>query len=88
MIEIELKPTLLNCIQTVAKREYDATLSKLLREDGKSNTLEERLELLKMFLESADFGELRSEYEHFLRNGKVVIIRLRAINGRVEYEQA
>jgi hypothetical protein len=87
MIEIDLKPTLLNCVQTMAKREYEATLGKLLKEDGKSNTLEEKLELLKMFLESTNFGKLRSEYESFLRDGKTVTIKLRAINGRVEYEQ-
>jgi hypothetical protein len=87
MIEFELKPTLSSCIQTVAKREYELILRKLLKEEEKSNDLEKKLELLRLFLESTDFGELRSQYESSLRDGKTVTFKLRLINGRIEYEQ-
>ncbi|MBN1851009.1 MAG: hypothetical protein JW932_20785 [Deltaproteobacteria bacterium] len=87
MIEIELTPTLLSCIQTTAKRAYDQTLREILKGEGKGNDLEEKLEVLRLFLESADFARLRGQYENSLRNGKTVTFKLRLVKGRMEYKQ-
>jgi hypothetical protein len=87
MIEITLKPTLSQCIHSIAKTEYEHVLHTLLKKEEKSNHLEKKLELLRLFLESTDFGELRSQHENALCNGKKVIFKLRLINGCVEYEQ-
>jgi hypothetical protein len=48
--------------------------------------LEEELELLRLFLESADFGQLRSLSEEILLSGKRVEFRLRSTGGVPEYE--
>ena len=72
MVCIELKPDLSRCIETVSKKEYERTLKLLLKEGGVDETLGERLEVLRRFLESTDFGQLRSQYEGYLAEGKEV----------------
>ncbi len=72
MVCIELKPTLSHCIETLSKREYERTLHRLLKEGVADELLGERLEVLRLFLESADFGNLRSQYEGYLADGKEV----------------
>ncbi len=42
----------------------------------KRSVIVEELELLRMFLESADFGQLRSRCEELLLAGKRVSVRL------------
>ena len=71
-MEIELEPDLSHCIQTLAKREYDQIMSHLLETSADNPELGERLEILKSFLESADFNKLRSEYEPYIVQGKKV----------------
>jgi len=53
------------------------------REDKK---LEERIELLKAFLESADFKKLRSQSERYLVEGKRVKFIIRWKEGKPSYE--
>ena len=86
MIEIKLEPTLSSCIETVAKRDYERVLSILLKGEQEGTQLEEELELLRLFLESADFGQLRSLSEEVLLSGKRVEFRLRSTGGVPEYE--
>ncbi len=69
---IELKPNLSSCIETLSKKEYERTLNLLLKEGSGDERLGERLEVLRLFLESADFGHLRSQYEGYLTEGKEV----------------
>jgi hypothetical protein len=75
-MDIKLEPSLSHCIETVAKREYERVLSALLRGVQEDPQLAEELELLRMFLESADFGQLRSRCEELLLAGKRVSVRL------------
>ena len=84
-MHIELEPELDACVETQAKRLYNQTLSKLLKV-GKNKELEGKLELLKLFLESADFSKLRSESEPHLVEGKKVIFILHLKEGKPEYE--
>ena len=66
---IELVPDLSHCVQTRAKQEYAATMSRIMSGD-ESPALEGRLELLKAFLEEADFSRLRRESEEHLTQGR------------------
>ena len=54
--------------------------------DGEENPeLEQKAEMLRMFLESTDFKRLRSEYEPYLAEGKRIKFTLRLIADRTEY---
>jgi len=85
MMEIKLKPSLSHCIETVAKREYEKVLSLLLRGNQEDSLLDE-LELLRLFLESADFRQLRSRCEESLLAGRRIEITLRSALGVPPYE--
>ena len=52
-MNIEIEPELSACIETKAKREYQKTLSELLKK-GEEEELRERLEILRLFLEATD----------------------------------
>lgn len=84
MVEIELVPDLSHCIETVAKKEHKRVLNKLL-----SGTLDEgikeRAELLRKFLETADFSRLRQESEPYLIQGNKVKFMIRSEKGNPGY---
>ena len=82
---IELIPELDACVETQAKRLFSQLSSRLLKE-GESEELEAKLELLRLFLESADFPKLRSESEPHLVDGRKVKFTLRMEDGKAEYE--
>ncbi len=71
MKRIELHPDLEHCVQTRARQEYATVMSKIMSGDS-SPGLETRLELLKAFLEEADFSRLRRESEEHLTQGRKV----------------
>ncbi|OPY62839.1 MAG: hypothetical protein A4E57_03887 [Syntrophorhabdaceae bacterium PtaU1.Bin034] len=85
-MEITLEPNLSHCIETVAKREYERVLSLLLKRHDEDKELEDELELLRLFLESADFGSLRNRCDKALLAGKRVSVRLRSTGGAPEYD--
>lgn len=60
-------------------------LSELL-EKGEKGELAERLETLRLFLESADFSKLRSESEKHLVEGRRVKFILYLEKGKPKYE--
>ena len=68
---IELEPELDACVETQAKRRYNQIVSELLNK-GEEKELAEKLEILRLFLESADFNKLRSESERHLLEGRKV----------------
>lgn len=86
MVCVELKPNLSHCIETLSKQEYDRTLSLILKEGAVDEALVERLEVLRLFLESTDFGHLRSEYEGYLMEGKQVTFVIYPENEKVNYK--
>ena len=86
MVCIDLKPNLSSCIETLSKKEYERTLNLLLKEKCIDEGLGERLEVLRLFLESADFGHLRSQYEGYLTEGKKVTFLIFPEEGRVSYK--
>jgi hypothetical protein len=86
MVPIELKPNLSTCIETLSKKEYERTLNLLLKKGPIDEGLGERLEVLRLFLESADFGHLRSQYEGYLTEGKKVTFLIYPEEGKVSYK--
>ena len=86
MVPIELKPNLSSCIETLSKKEYERTLNLLLKKGPIDEGLGERLEVLRLFLESADFGHLRSQYEGYLTEGKKVTFLIYPEEGKVSYK--
>jgi len=86
MQKIELAPDLKHCIETVAKREHAAVLRQLLSARGPNKELEERLETLRLFLERADFRQLRRESEIQLTKGRRVKFTLYLDNGVPKHE--
>ena len=69
--EIRLEPDLSRCIETVAREEFRRGVQTLAA--GKGNeALAERSEILRLFLEGADFKELRGRSEPHLLEGKRV----------------
>jgi len=83
---VQLEPTLSSCIETLAKREYKQTLNYILRTRTEDEELSERLEVLRHFLESTDFGVLRSQYEKYLEEGKKVKFRIYFTKGKVQHK--
>jgi len=61
MLKVELIPDLSHCIETVAKREHTAVSKQLLTYGRRNKDLEEKLEILRLFLETANFKKLRAE---------------------------
>jgi len=86
MVPIELKPNLSSCIETLSKNEYERTLNLLLKEGCVNKELGERLEVLRLFLELADFGHLRSQYEGYLKEGKKVTFLIYPERGKSSYK--
>jgi hypothetical protein len=86
MVPIELKPNLSSCIETLSKKEYERALNLLLKKGCADEELGERLEVLRLFLESTDFGHLRSQYEGYLKEGKKVIFLIYPEEGKASYK--
>ena len=72
-------------METQAKRLYNQIMSELLKK-GEEVELAEKLETLRLFLESADFNKLRSESEKHLVAGKKVKFLLHLEEGKPKYE--
>lgn len=85
-MEIKFEPSLSHCIETLAKNEYEKVLNQLLKAKQEDGQLAEKLELLRLFLESADFSQLRGRYEDILSAGRRVEIRLRSTGRTPEFE--
>jgi len=86
MTEIELKPDLSRCIETLSKKEYERTLNLLLKEGRLDEKLGEKLEVLRLFLEATDFGQLRSQYEAYLTQGRKVTFLIYPEEEKVTYK--
>ena len=72
MESIELFPSLSHCIETTAREEFWNSVNQYMESGRDDKKLEEKIELLKAFLESADFKKLRSQSERYLVEGKKV----------------
>ena len=85
MHKIELVPGLSHCIETVARNEYQETLRQLLASE-RNEELEEKAELLRIFLETMDFRKLRRESEKHLLQGRRVKFVIYREGGTTKYD--
>jgi len=69
---IELFPNLSHCVETTAREEFWNSVNQYMESGQDDKKLEERIELLKAFLESTDFKQLRSQSERYLLEGRHV----------------
>ena len=86
MLKIELVPDLTHCIETVAKKEHAAALKQLLTPGKVNKELEEKLEILRLFLERVDFRQLRAGSERQIMKGRRVKFVVYLDNGVLEHE--
>ena len=86
MVRIELTPTLTHCIETTARREFLKSKAEYMETGKEARELEEKIELLRAFLESMDFRELRRQSEKYLTEGKAVRFILYLEEGKHKYE--
>ena len=86
MLQVELVPDLSNCIETVAKKEYQKTVKQLLTVGEESEEIQEKVEALRLFLETADFKKLRRESEMHLVEGRTVRFVIYLKHGILKYD--
>jgi hypothetical protein len=86
IVPIEFRPSLSSCIETLSKKEYERTLNLLLKKGPVNEELGERLEVLRLFLESTDFDHLRSRYEGYLTEGKKVTFIIYPEEGKISFK--
>ena len=85
-VRIELVPTLDLCIEGTTRQEYKNSAAEYMQRGRKDRKLEEKIELLRMFLETMDFRGLRAESEKHLTEGKKVRFILTSEKGKPKYE--
>jgi hypothetical protein len=85
-VKIELVPTLDLCIEGTARQEYKKCANEYMQRGRKDRELEQKIELLRMFLETTDFRKLRAESEKHLIEGKKVKFILTLEKGKPRYE--
>ena len=71
-MKIELVPDLEHCIETLARKKHTELTQLLLTKEVNNTESEEKLETLRLFLETADFRKLRAESEKHLAKGESV----------------
>jgi hypothetical protein len=86
MYQIELVPDLSHCIETVARREYENLARSHLQAGKGDSEFGEKIELLRSFLESADFRELRKQSEGSLLKGQKIKFILYLKCGKAKYK--
>jgi hypothetical protein len=86
MDDIELIPSLSHCIETTAREEFWNLVNQCMKGGQEDKKLEERIELLKAFLESMDFKKLRRQSERYLVEGKQVKFVISWKEGNPNYE--
>jgi hypothetical protein len=86
MESIELFPSLSHCIETTAREEFWESANQYMKGARKDKGLQEKIELLKAFLQSMDFKKLRSQSERYLVEGKQVKFVICWKEGKPSYE--
>jgi hypothetical protein len=74
-----------HCIETVAKRELENLVSSYLQAGKGESEFGEKIELLRSFLESADFRKLRKQSEGYLLKGQKIKFILYRERGKAKY---
>ena len=85
MICLKIVPELNECIETKARKEFQR-ISSLVMQGHNQRSLIQRLELLRLFLETADFRKLRSDSEQMLMKGKKITFVISEESGRAVFK--
>jgi hypothetical protein len=86
MVQMELVPDLSHCIETVARKEYENLARSYLQSGEGDSELGKQIELLRSFLESADFRKLRKQSEGYLVKGQKIRFILYRERGKAKYK--
>ncbi|UCH51880.1 MAG: hypothetical protein JSV54_03815 [Chloroflexota bacterium] len=86
MVQIELIPDLCHCIETVARKEYEKLARSYLQAGKGDSDFEDKVELLRDFLESADFRKLRKQSEEYLLKGQNIKFILYRERGKAKHK--
>jgi uncharacterized protein YerC len=86
MLKIELVPDLEHCVETLARKKHAELTQILLENEVGDAEMEEKLEVVRLFLETADFRKLRAESEKHLAEGKIVRFTIYLEDGIAKYE--
>jgi hypothetical protein len=85
-MRVELSPDLEHCIETVARKKHAELVNVLLGTEPLDPLIQEKLEVLRLFLETADFRKLRLESEKYLVTGAIVSFSIYLDEGNPKYE--
>ena len=80
---VEIIPDVSECVETKARKEYNRLYRLYLNNEEQAGN---KLEMLKDFLEKADFKKLRSESEKTLLGGKGVKFLIYREQDATEYK--
>lgn len=86
MDRLRVHPDLSRCICTVAEQEYWDGVSHLFKTGAEDPDIEEKIELLRAFLETFECDQLRKESEPYIARGKAVAFEIYWRDGRPAYE--
>ncbi len=84
--QIELIPDLTHCVETKARQKYQKLVRSYLLKSKRCAEPDEKIELLRTFLETADFRKLRKESEAYLLKGQKVKFIVRREDGETKYK--
>jgi len=83
MKPVKLHPSTESCVETAAQHRFrDLSQSALRGEKMNDDTMQE-IDLLRRFLETADFPRLRAESEGSIREGRKVTFHISETDGEV-----
>ncbi len=66
---IIIEPTEHMCVETMARKMYWSMVDEYLSMGVEDREIEEKIELLRIFLEESDVGKFRSEVEEYMQKG-------------------
>ena len=69
VFSIVIEPTKTKCVETTAKKMYWSMVDEYLKLGVENKEYEEKIELLRIFLEELDVGKFRSETEELMKKG-------------------
>jgi hypothetical protein len=72
-------------VETQARLMHVEVLRELLDKSEESQ-VQQKCEVLRMFLETADFPKLRAESKKFLAQNKIVVFHIRVKEGKSQWE--
>lgn len=83
---MKLVPDTTHCIETVARNEYEKLVRGVLRKGSVDPQIFAGMELLRTFLENADFRALRKQSDEYLLAGKRIAFIVEGKAGGFSYE--